>query len=173
VLQFMRALRDHPKPVIAGVNGLAIGIGTTLLMHCDLVYASESSRFAVPFTQLGLCAEFASSLLLPQLAGYHRAADVLLTGEFFSVEAAVQMGLVNRCLPASELENFALAKAQTLAALPSDAVCTTKRLMKSAQAASVQAVMQEELNEFTRLLSGPDAKEAFEAFVQKRKPQFT
>ena len=173
VLQFMQALRDQPKPVIACVDGLAIGIGTTLLMHCDLVYASEQSRFAVPFAQLGLCAEFASSLLLPQLAGYHRAADILLTGEFFSVEAAAQMGLVNRVVSTSELENFVRSKAQALAALPSDAVRTTKRLMKAAQASLVDVVMQEELTEFTRLLSGPDAKEAFEAFVQKRKPQFT
>jgi len=173
VLQFMRALRDQPKPVIACVDGLAIGIGTTLLMHCDLVYASEQSRFAVPFTQLGLCAEFASSLLLPQLAGYHRAADILLTGEFFPVEVAAQTGLVNRVLPASELESFVLSKAHALATLPSDAVCTTKRLMRAAQASLVDMVMQEELTEFTRLLSGPDAKEAFEAFIQKRKAQFT
>lgn len=172
VLQFMQALRDQPKPVIACVDGLAIGIGTTLLMHCDLVYASEQSRFAVPFAQLGLCAEFASSLLLPQLAGYHRAADILLTGEFFSVDAAAQMGLVNQVLPTSGLENFVRSKAQALAALPSDAVRTTKRLMKAAQASLIDVVMQEELTEFTRLLSGPDAKEAFEAFIQKRKPQF-
>lgn len=172
VLQFMQALRDQPKPVIACVDGLAIGIGTTLLMHCDLVYASEQSRFAVPFAQLGLCAEFASSLLLPQLAGYHRAADILLTGEFFSVDAAARMGLVNQVLPTSELENFVHSKAQALAALPSDAVRTTKRLMKAAQASLIDVVMQEELTEFTRLLSGPDAKEAFEAFIQKRKPQF-
>ena len=172
VLQFMRALRDQPKPVIACVDGLAIGIGTTLLLHCDLVYASEQSRFAVPFTQLGLCAEFASSVLLPQLAGYHRAAEILLTGEFFSVEVAAQMGLVNQALPASALESFVRSKAESLSALPSDAVRTTKRLMKAAQASTVQKVMQEELAEFTRLLSGPDAKEAFEAFIQKRKPQF-
>lgn len=173
VLQFMRALRDHPKPVIACVDGMAIGIGTTLLMHCDLVYASEQSRFAMPFTQLGLCAEFASSLLLPQLAGYHRASEILLTGESFSVDQAVEIGLVNRALPVTELESFVRTKAQALVALPSDAVRTTKRLMKAAQVSTVEVVMQEELTEFTRLLSGPDAKEAFEAFVQKRKPRFT
>ncbi len=172
VLQFMRALRDQPKPVIACVDGMAIGIGTTLLMHCDLVYASERSRFAMPFAQLGLCAEFASSLLLPQLAGYHRAAEMLLIGESFSVEMAAETGLVNRVLPVAELNDFVRAKAQLLAALPSDAVRTTKRLMKAAQVSTVEVVMQEELSEFTRLLSGPDAKEAFEAFIQKRAPQF-
>lgn len=172
VLHFMRALRDHPKPVIARVDGMAIGIGTTLLMHCDLVYASEQARFAMPFTQLGLCAEFASSLLLPQLAGYHRAAEMLLTGESFSVEVAVEIGLVNRAMPLSELETFVRSMAQALAALPSDAVRTTKRLMKAAQLSTVDVVMQEELSEFMRLLSGPDAREAFEAFVQKRKPRF-
>ena len=172
VLQFMRALRDQPKPVIAGVDGMAIGIGTTLLMHCDLVYASEQARFAMPFAQLGLCAEFASSLLLPQLAGYHRAAEMLLTGESFSVDVAVEIGLVNRALPSAELDNLVRSKAQMLAALPADAVQTTKRLMKASQRSMVEVVMQEELTEFTRLLSGPDAREAFEAFVQKRKPRF-
>lgn len=172
VLQFMRALRDHPKPIIAGVDGMAIGIGTTLLMHCDLVYASERARFAMPFTQLGLCAEFASSLLLPQLAGYHRAAEMLLTGESFSVDVAVEIGLVNRMLASSELDSVVDSKAQALVALPADAVQTTKRLMKASQRSMVEAVMQEELTEFTRLLSGPDAKEAFEAFIQKRKPRF-
>ena len=172
VLRFMRSLRDQPKPVIASVNGMAIGIGTTLLMHCDLVYASEQARFAVPFTQLGLCAEFASSLLLPQLTGYHRAAEMLLTGEFFSADTAAEIGLVNRVVPAAELDDFVRSKSQALAALPSDAVRTTKRLMKAAQASTVDVVMQEELTEFTRLLSGPDAKEAFEAFIQKRKPRF-
>ena len=130
-------------PGLAAVGGPAVGIGTTLLLHCDLVYASEQSRFAVPFTQLGVCAEFASSLLLPQLAGYHRAADILLTGEFFPVEVAAQIGLVNRVLPASELENFVRSKAHALAALPSDAVRTTKRLMKATQASLVDVVMQE------------------------------
>lgn len=172
VLQFMRALRDMPKPVIASVDGIAIGIGTTLLMHCDLVYASEQARFAMPFTQLGLCAEFASSLLLPQLAGYHRAAEMLLTGEPFTIDVAVQIGLVNRQLASQQLDDFVNSQAAKLAALPADSLRTTKRLMKSAQRSTIDVVMQEELVEFMRLLSGPDAKEAFEAFAQKRKPQF-
>lgn len=169
VLQFMRALRDMPKPVIASVDGIAIGIGTTLLMHCDLVYASERARFAVPFTQLGLCAEFASSLLLQMLAGYHRAAEILLLGEAFDAEIAATIGLVNRQLDAQQLEDFVASRATSLAALPADAVQTTKRLMKSAQVSAVEAVMQKELAEFTRLLAAPDAKEAFEAFIQKRR----
>ncbi len=172
VLRFMRALRDMPKPVIAGVDGMAIGIGTTLLMHCDLVYASDRARFAMPFVQLGLCAEFASSLLLTQLAGYHRAAEMLLTGDAFPVEVAVDAGLVNRQVSDQPLDDFLRAQATRLAALPSDALCTTKRLMRAAQRSTVEVVMQEELTEFTRLLSGPDAKEAFEAFLQKRRPQF-
>ncbi len=172
VLQFMRALRDMPKPVIASVDGIAIGIGTTLLMHCDLVYASEQARFALPFAQLGLCAEFASSLLLPQLAGYHRAAEMLLTGEPFTIDVAVQIGLVNRQLASQQLEDFVNSQATKLAALPADSLRTTKRLMKSAQRSTIDVVMQEELVEFMRLLSGPAAKEAFEAFAQKRKPQF-
>ena len=172
VVRFMTALKDMPKPVIASVNGAAVGIGTTLLMHCDLVYAADNAHFAMPFAQLGLCSEFASSVLLPRLAGYHRAAEMLLLGEPFSTNDAQAIGLVNDQLAPELLDDFVMAKAKSIAALPADSLRTTKRLMKSAFSAQVDAVMQIELAEFSRLLRGPDAKEAFAAFLEKRAPHF-
>lgn len=172
VTQFMSALRDAEKPVIASVNGMAIGIGTTLLMHCDLVYAADNARFAMPFTQLGLCPEFASSCLFTRLAGYQRAAEKLMLGEAFSADEALQMGLVSKVMPAESLQTFVATQAAKLVSLPAESLRITKQLMKKDAAASVNAVMQEELQHFMRLLQGPDAKEAFSAFLEKRKPVF-
>lgn len=172
VAQFMNALRTAPKPVIAAVPGLAIGIGTTLLMHCDLVYAAEGARFAMPFTQLGLCPEFASSVLLSRIAGYQRAAEKLLLGEPFDASEAEKMGLVNRVLPAAELMPFVQAQAAKLAALPSESLRVTKQLMKADLQTPIAAAMLTEMQHFQRMLSGPDAKEAFTAFLEKRKPVF-
>jgi enoyl-CoA hydratase/carnithine racemase len=172
VAQFMNLLRSAPKPVIAGVPGLAIGIGTTLLMHCDLVYAADSAKFAMPFTQLGLCPEFASSVLLPRLAGYQRAAERLLLGESFDAAEAEKMGLVNRVLPSGELLPFVEAQAAKLAALPAESLRVTKQLMKSDLQAPIAAAMLTEMQHFTRMLNGADAKEAFTAFLEKRKPVF-
>src|SRR5690606_11704788 len=103
VFAFMRALSQAAKPVVAAVAGPVGGIGTTMLLHCDLVYAADNARFSTPFAQLGVCPEFASSLILPQIAGYHRAAEMLMLGETFSAEQAMQMGLVNKVLPADQL----------------------------------------------------------------------
>lgn len=172
VTQFMNALRTTAKPVMAAVPGLAIGIGTTLLMHCDLVYAADSAKFAMPFTQLGLCPEFASSVLLPRIAGYQRAAEKLLLGDAFNAHDAEKMGIVNRVLPADELMPFVQAQAAKLAALPSESLRVTKQLMKADLQAPVAAAMLTEMQHFTRMLNGPDAKEAFSAFLEKRKPVF-
>ena len=172
VIRFMEALKVAEKPVIASVSGVAVGIGTTLLMHCDLVYAAENARFALPFAQLGLCPEYASSLLLQRLAGYQRAAEMLLFGEPFDVDTAETIGLVNKQLAPELLEDFVAAQAAKLAAMPSDSVRTTKRLMKSALSQSVDHSMQAELKEFMRLLPGPDAREAMSAFMEKRPPVF-
>lgn len=172
VTQFMNALRTTAKPVIAAVPGLAIGIGTTLLMHCDLVYASDRAKFAMPFTQLGLCPEFASSVLLPRLAGYQRAAEKLLLGEPFDANEAERMGLVNRVLPAEELMPFVQTQLTKLAALPSESLRITKQLMQADLQMPVAAAMQTEMQHFMRMLNGPDAKEAFAAFLEKRKPCF-
>lgn len=172
VAQFMTQLRDAEKPVIASVTGMAIGIGTTLLLHCDLVYAAEHARFAMPFTQLGLCPEFASSLLIPRLAGYQHAADKLLFGEAFSAAEALQLGLVNKLLPAESLHQHVATQAAKLVALPAASVRATKRLMKAELAAPIKAAMEAEMQDFSRMLRGPEAREAFSAFVEKRKPDF-
>jgi len=173
VFRFMQAVADASKPLVAAVAGNAVGIGTTLLLHCELVYAAENARFALPFSKLGLCPEFASSFLLPQLAGYQRAAEALLLGEAFGAEAAYDMGLVNRILPKGELIAFALAQAAKLAALPAASVRTSKQLMKAQQRAVVAAQMAEEIRNFAAMLPAPAAREAVAAFLEKRKPDFS
>ena len=173
VAQFMWNLSHATKPVVAAVAGNAVGIGTTMLMHCDLVYAADNAKFSMPFTQLGLCPEFSSSLLFPQMAGYPRAAEKLLLGEAFSAQEAYEMGLVSKVLPLGDLLPFANAQAARLTALPASSLRVTKRLMKSAQIAAIEARMQEENQHFGAMLAAPEAKEAFMAFFQKRKPDFT
>ena len=173
VFQFMQQMIACSKPIIAAVAGPAVGIGTTLLLHCDLVYAAENAKFSMPFSQLGLCPEFASSLLLPQLVGERRAAEKLLMGEpFLAVEAAA-MGLVNRVLAADELMPFVAGQAAKLAALPGSSVRTTKRLMKADQVEAIKARITEENQAFSAMLQAPEAKEAFAAFFEKRKPDFS
>lgn len=173
VAQFMRALSGASKPVVAAVAGNAVGIGTTLLMHCDLVYAADNAKFAMPFTQLGLCPEFASSMLFPQMVGYQRAAEKLMLGEAFSAEEAYEMGLVSRVLPVDDLLPFAHGQAAKLVALPASSLRITKRLMKEAQATAVNARMMEENKHFGEMLVAKEAKEAFTAFFEKRRPDFT
>jgi len=173
VFQFLRAIASHPKPVIAAVCGPAVGIGTTLLFHCDLVYAGDNAAFSMPFVNLGLCPEAASSLLVPQMFGYHRAAEALLLGEPFMAEAALEVGLVNRIVPPTEVNGMAQAQARKLAAKPLGALVETKRLMKKGQMAQVLAQMAEEGESFARLLQEPAAKEAFTAFLERRKPDFS
>jgi enoyl-CoA hydratase/carnithine racemase len=170
-VQFMWNLSRATKPVVAAVSGAAIGIGTTLLMHCDLVYAADNARFSLPFAQLGLCPEFSSSMLLPLLAGYQRAAEKLLLGEAFSAQEACDMGLVCKLLPQDQLVAFAQAQAAKLAALPAASIRVTKHLMKGDRSA-VEARMQEEFKYFGEMLSAPEAQEAFNAFLQKREPDF-
>lgn len=172
VVQFMTALRTTSKPVIAAVPGIAIGIGTTLLMHCDLVYAADTAKFALPFTSLGLCPEFASSVLLSRVAGYQRAAEKLLLGEAFDATEAERIGIVNRVLPAADLPAFVVAQAAKLAALPSESLRITKQLMKADLQTPIAAAMLTEMQHFMRMLQAPDAKEAFAAFLDKRKPVF-
>ena len=153
--------------------GPAVGIGTTLLFHCDLVYAGDNAAFSMPFVNLGLCPEAASSLLVPQMLGYHRAAEALLLGEPFMAEAALEVGLVNRVLPPTEARAYAHTVAAKLAAKPMSSLVETKRLMKKGQAAQVQAVMAEEGASFGRMLREPAAREAFGAFMERRKPDFS
>ncbi|TFW30808.1 enoyl-CoA hydratase [Massilia horti] len=173
VFQFMRALSNCSKPVVAAVAGAAIGIGTTMLMHCDLVYAADNAKFSLPFAQLGLCPEFASSLLLPQLAGYPRAAEKLLLGEAFPASEALEMGLVTKVLPVAELLPFAQHQAAKLVALPAASIRTTKALMKRPRQEAIKSALAYEGELFAAMLQGPEAKEAFTAFFEKRKPDFS
>jgi enoyl-CoA hydratase/carnithine racemase len=173
VFKFLHTLAAFPKPVVAAVCGPAVGIGTTMLFHCDLVYAGDNAAFSMPFVNLGLCPEAASSLLVPQMLGYHRAAEALLLGEPFMAEAALEVGLVNRVVPPSEVNALTQAQARKLAAKPLSSLTQTKRLMKMGQQAQVLAQMKEEGTVFGRMLTEPAAKEAFGAFMEKRKPDFS
>ncbi|MBJ7310357.1 enoyl-CoA hydratase [Rugamonas sp. CCM 8940] len=173
VYRFMLALSGAKKPVVAAVAGAAVGIGTTLLMHCDLVYAADSAKFSMPFVQLGLCPEFASSLLLAQIAGYPRAAEKLMLGEPFLAQEALDMGLVAKVLPIDELLPFALRQAAKLVALPASSVRATKQLMKASRNGAISQQMVDENKFFGAMLAAPEAKEAFTAFFEKRKPDFS
>ena len=173
VFRFLRNIASFPKPLVAAVCGPAVGIGTTMLFHCDLAYAGDNAAFSMPFVNLGLCAEGASSLLAPQMFGYHRAAEALLLGDAFYAEAALEVGLVNKVLPPSEANGYAQAVARKLAAKPLSSLVETKRLMKKGQHALVLQTMAEEGDVFGRMLREPAAKEAFSAFLQKRQPDFS
>ncbi|WP_180129005.1 enoyl-CoA hydratase [Rhodoferax sp. BLA1] len=173
VFRFLRAISSFSKPVVAAVCGPAVGIGTTLLFHCDLVYAGDNAAFSMPFVNLGLCPEAASSLLAPQRMGYGRAAEALLLGDPFLAEAALEMGLVCRIVPPTEANALAQRQAQRLAAKPSSSVLETKRLMKLSQANAVDQRIADEAVIFGRMLGEPAAKEAFGAFMAKRQPDFS
>lgn len=167
-VQFMKAIAHARKPVIAAVDGLAIGIGTTLLLHCDLVYASDNTFLQLPFTNLGLCPEASSSLLLPLVAGHQRASELLLLGERFSADKAREYGIVNEVLPAAGLMEHAMNKAYHLAKLPADAVQTSKALIKRNQATPVNDTIQAELLQFSRLLQSPEAQAIMQAFLSRK-----
>ncbi|QBQ96683.1 enoyl-CoA hydratase [Paraburkholderia pallida] len=172
VSRFLQAIATFEKPLVAAVAGAAIGVGTTLLLHCDMVYAADTARFAMPFAQLGLCPEAASSLLLPRVAGYQGAAEKLLLGETFDAAEAHRMGFVNRVLPAAELDAFVSAQLTKLVALPASSLRVTKALMKRASEHEIKTQMDEEFVHFGKMLLAPEAREAFTAFLQKRKPDF-
>jgi enoyl-CoA hydratase/carnithine racemase len=173
VFQFLAQISQFPKPIVAAVCGPAVGIGTTLLLHCDLVIAGDNAAFSMPFVNLGLCPEAASSLLVPQMMGYHRAAEALLLGEPIQAEAALEVGLVNRVVPPSEATRVALQWAKKLAAKPISSLIETKRLLKKTSAAQITERMAEEGVSFGRMLREPAAKEAFTAFMERRVPDFS
>lgn len=173
VFRFLQGIATFPKPLLAAVCGPAVGVGTTLLFHCDLVYAGDNAAFSMPFVNLGLCPEAASSLLVPQMMGHHRAAEALLLGEPFMAEAALEVGLVNRVLPPTEANAYAQGVAAKLAAKPLSSLLETKRLMKKGQSERVLKTIAEEGASFGRMLREPAAKEAFGAFMERRKPDFS
>ncbi|AHB76526.2 MULTISPECIES: enoyl-CoA hydratase [Pandoraea] len=173
VFRFLYAISEATKPIVAAVSGNAVGVGTTMLLHCDVVYAAETARFSLPFSQLALCPEAASSWLLPRVAGYQRAAEKLLFGEPFDVNEAVAMGFVNRVVPVAELSEYAARRAAQLAAMPAGSLRVTKQLMKGDSARNVRERIGKEALEFGKRLVSPEAREAFTAFFEKRKPDFT
>jgi enoyl-CoA hydratase/carnithine racemase len=173
VFRFLNAIATFPKPLLAAVCGPAVGIGTTMLLHCDLVYAGDNAMFSMPFVNLGICPEAGSSLLVPRLMGYQRAAEVLLMGDPFMAEAALEVGLVNRVVPPTEANALAQQQARRLATKPLSSVIETKRLLKASTTPAVLERMREEGVIFGRMLQEPAAKEAFSAFLEKRKPDFS
>lgn len=172
-ITFLQTISTVQKPVIAAVSGVAVGIGTTMLLHCDLVYAGPSAKFHLPFVNLGLCAEGGSSLLLPAMLGQHRAAELLLFGDPFGAETAKELGIVNQIFPDAELWASAGAKAQQLAEKPPAALRATKALLKHHTSAALQETMLREGQQFASLLQGPEACEAMTAFMERRKPDYS
>ncbi len=174
IFGFMKALIGCDKPVVAAVTGAAIGIGTTMLLHCDFVYVSDEARLALPFVSLGLVPEFASSLVIPALMGRVRASEKLLLGDPFSGADAVECGMANAVLPANEVANHARRIAERFSALPPGAVRETKKLLRRAVGeAKLLETVAAEGAVFGQRLRSPEAMEAFQAFFQKRKPDFT
>jgi len=170
-LEFIRRLPKVTKPMLAAVDGLAVGIGTTLLLHCDLVYATPAARLSTPFLNLGLVQEAGSSILAPERLGYPRAFELICLGEPFSAQRALEAGLINAIVPAAELEAVALAAARRLVAKPRQALMTSRRLLRRQQAEIMRAI-EDEATCYTGLMGSPEAREAFTAFLEKRPPDF-
>lgn len=173
VLLFMRALAACPKPVVAGVRGPAVGVGVTMLLHCDLIYAAPNARFSMPFVNLGICAEFASSYLLPRMVGHARAAEILLLGEPFGAQQALDYGMINAIIDDEAVEAHSRDMARKLAQKAPNAMRVTKDLLKRWSGATVQEAIREEAALFMPMLEMPEAREAFTAFMQKRQPDFS
>ena len=173
VFTFLLAVARTTRPLVAAVNGPAVGLGTTLLLHCDLVFAGENARFSMPFVPLGLVPEFGSSYLLPLVAGPQRAAGMLLLGEPFDAQAAREAGIVTRVLPAAETLAAAWAAAEKLARLPRKSVLLTRSLLRATHREAIERQLRAESAHFREMLSEPAAKEALSAFIEKRKPDFT
>jgi enoyl-CoA hydratase/carnithine racemase len=168
VYQFMSALLAFEKPVVAAVTGTAIGIGMTMLLHCDLVYVAADAKLALPFVSLGLVPEFGSSLAMPRLMGHVRAAEKLMLGAPFTGEEAVQLGIANAALPAGEVLTHARRIAERFNDLPPIAVRETKRLLRAKHNDHVVRAMRDEAAVFLERLGSPEAKHAFEAFFRSR-----
>ena len=166
VAAFLGALLDFPKPLLAAVNGNAVGVGTTMLLHCDVVVADPRASFSMPFASLGLVPEAGSSLLFPELVGYQRAAKIFMTGESFSAESAKEMGLVAEISP--DAYATALTIAMQIAEQPPTAIINTKALIKASKHDAVAAVMKAEFELFSLALTSDEAMEAFMTFMAKK-----
>lgn len=168
VFRFLHGLVEFPKPIVVAVDGAAVGIGTTLLLHCDLVVATARAKFALPFARLALVPEAGSSLLLPMVAGYQRAAEWLLLGEPFGGEEAHRAGLVNRLVAPEALEDTAMGLASALAALPAEAVRLTKRLLREPLREATMGAIRREAGVFVERLQSAEARGAFAAFLGRK-----
>ena len=173
VVRFVLGLSQVSKPVIAAVNGTAIGIGVTMLLHCDLIYAAEEATFRMPFVNLGLCPEAGSTFLLPRVAGHQRAAELLFFGEAIDAETAREIGIVNAVYPRDALMDSVRQKAQQLCEQPAASLRTAKMLMKRPTAAELRESMEEEVTQFMQRLKSPEFAEAVQALFQRRKPDFS
>jgi enoyl-CoA hydratase/carnithine racemase len=171
--RLMNALVNFDKPVVVAVQGAAIGGGTTMLTHCDFIYAGESAKFQMPFINLAVVPEFGSSCSVPARIGHLRAAELILLGSPFDARRAAELGLVTQVVPDQTLLSTATATAQKLAAKPASALQASKRLMKQPFREQIKAAMKAENEEFSAQVRSEDAKEAFTAFLEKRKPDFT
>jgi len=167
------ALIDLDKPLIAAVHGAAIGGGTTMLTHCDLVYAGESAKFQMPFINLGLVPEFGATFSVPTRIGHLRAAELILLGLPFDAQRAAELGLVTRVVSDQKLLTTATETAQKLAEKPAGALRACKRLMKRSSREQIEQAMKAENDEFALRVRSADAREAFTAFLEKRPPDFT
>ena len=170
---FLIAISEARKPIVAAVNGLAVGVGVTMLLHCDLVYAGRGATFQMPFVNLGLCPEAGSTLLLPRIMGHQRAAELLLLGESFSADKACSLGIVSEVCPVGDVLATARSRALQLAAQPAAAVRLAKNLLKRDFAAPLRETITEEGVQFMARLKSPEAAEALQAFMQRRKPDFS
>ena len=173
VVQFLMNLIGARKPVVAAVQGPAVGIGTTMLLHCDLVYAGEGARFQLPFVNLALVPEAGSSLILPHIFGHQRAAELLMLGEPFDAEKAQAAGFITAIHPDADVEPVAAGAAAALAAKPPHALRLTKALLKRTTQPAVAEAVQVEAGHFADLLRSPEALEAFTAFMERRQPDFS
>src|ERR1700740_560652 len=171
--QLMHALLDFDKPLIAAVQGAAIGGGTTMLLHCDFVYAAESAKFQMPFINLALVPEFGSSAIVPARIGHLRAAELIMMGSPFDARRALELGLVTQVVPNQDLLTSGTAIATKLAAKPAGALQASKRLLKQSFREQIKAAMKAENEEFSVQVRSADAKEALTAFLERRAPDFT
>ena len=172
-VRFIHAVAYAKKPVVAAVHGLAVGVGVTILLHCDLVYAAEGTKFIMPFIDLGIVPEAASTVLLSALIGHQRAAELLMLGSPFDTQRAHELGLVNAVVAPGLLFAAVSQTAQKLAEKPYGALLACKRLMKQANHTQVNRALREEVEEIKQRLDSPETKEALTAFVEKRKPDFS
>lgn len=171
--RFLQRMRSYAMPILAGVEGLAIGVGTTMLLHCDMVYAAKGTRFALPFTSLGLVPEAGSSYLLPRVAGRARASELLMLGEPFDADVAKELGLVNEVLEPQKLHERVAQRAAALAKLPPASLRETKRLIRNAIGQGLDAAFEAEMKVFFERLRSPEAAEAMQAFFEKRPADFS